>query len=102
MSVFTLIYLSLRFASLSIGILGVFLFAMFRLSPRISSLNDLLYQTEANLPHLVRTQDFIKEIETRSESSGNSLAPDSVNEIAFENVSLSYDSTTGVLREISF
>lgn len=101
-SVFALIYLSLRFASLSIGSLGVFLFAMFRLSPRVSSLNDLLYQTEANLPHLVRTQDFIEEIEARSESSGDSPAPDSVDEIAFEDVSFGYDSTTDVLREVSF
>ncbi|MBD4223293.1 ABC transporter ATP-binding protein, partial [Xanthomonas citri pv. citri] len=33
-SVFVLIYLALTFANLSLGALGVFLFAMFRLGPK--------------------------------------------------------------------
>jgi len=38
--VFLLIYVALRIASLSLASLGVFLFAMFRLAPRASTLNN--------------------------------------------------------------
>lgn len=69
-SVFVLIYLGLEFAAMSIGNLGVFLFAMFRLSPRISTLNNTFYRIEADMPHLVRAQSFINEIESKAESTG--------------------------------
>jgi len=58
-SVFVLIYLAISFANMSLASLGVFLFAMFRLGPKASSLNSTLYRIENNLPHLVRTQEFI-------------------------------------------
>ena len=37
-TVFVLIYVALQFSSLSLGALAVFLFAMFLLAPRLSSL----------------------------------------------------------------
>nr|WP_276278090.1 ABC transporter ATP-binding protein [Halomicroarcula sp. SYNS111] len=64
---FALIYVGLSFFELSIGELGVFLFAMFRLGPRVSSLNSLAYNLNADLPHLVRTQRFIDRLKKRSE-----------------------------------
>ncbi|MFD1527293.1 ABC transporter transmembrane domain-containing protein, partial [Halolamina salina] len=55
-SVFVLIYLALTFASMRIGELGIFLFAMFQLGPKVSALNKHAYRVEGELPHLVRTQ----------------------------------------------
>ena len=54
-SVFALIYFALTFTNLSISALAVFLFAMFRLGPRVSNLNQTFYRIENDLPHLVRT-----------------------------------------------
>jgi subfamily B ATP-binding cassette protein MsbA len=45
-SVFVLIYVALTFANMSLGALGVFLFAMFRLGPKASNLNSKLYRIE--------------------------------------------------------
>ena len=45
-SVFTLIYVAIEFADLSLSALGVFLFAMFRLGPIASNLNSQLYSIE--------------------------------------------------------
>lgn len=103
LTVFALIYAALRFSPLSLAGLGVFLFAMFRLAPRVSTLNDTLYSLEGNLPHLVRTQDFIREIEGEAEPTGGETpVPDPVEEVRFENVSFAYDSTEQVLRDVSF
>jgi subfamily B ATP-binding cassette protein MsbA len=54
-TVFALIFFSIEVSNLSLGALGVFLFAMFRLGPKLSNLNGELYQAENELPHLVRT-----------------------------------------------
>lgn len=102
LSVFILIYLGLEYASLTIGGLGVFLFAMFRLSPRVSTLNSFLFDIEAGLPHLVRSQAFIERIQSQSESSGDKEAPDNIERIEFENVVFSYDNSETVLQDISF
>jgi len=90
-SVFVLIYAALRFTDMGIGSLGVFLFAMFRLGPRVSRLNNILYQLDGNLPHLIRTQDFIAELERAAEvSAGNREVPSRVDEVSFEDVRFSY------------
>jgi subfamily B ATP-binding cassette protein MsbA len=90
-SVFVLIYLAIVFANMSLGALGVFLFAMFRLGPKASNLNRLLYRVENNLPHLVRTQDFVKELEnSREPDSVAQSIPETVETIDFENVRFSY------------
>ncbi|MBO4248907.1 ABC transporter ATP-binding protein [Halomicrobium sp. IBSBa] len=102
LSVFFLIYFALEYTSLSLGGLGVFLFAMFRLSPRVSSLNNLFYQAEAELPHLVRARDFIQRIEAETETSGDRPVPEPVEHVVFEDVTFSYDSSETVLRDISF
>jgi len=102
-SVFVLIYLALTFASLSVGELGVFLFAMFRLGPRASNVNRLYYQVENDLPHLVRTQEFIEELETYEEPTDSSRRiPEEIREIEFDDVHFSYDDQEEVLRGIDF
>jgi subfamily B ATP-binding cassette protein MsbA len=102
-SVFVLIYLALTVAGLSLAAMGLFLFAMFRLVPHISSLNGKVYRLDRNLPHLVRTQAFIDELAEREEPRESSQEmPSRLDEIAFEDVSFSYDATEKALREVSF
>ncbi|OYR48484.1 multidrug ABC transporter permease [Halorubrum sp. Ea1] len=102
-SVFVLIYLALTFASLSVGELGVFLFAMFRLGPRASQVNTLYYQVENDLPHLVRTQEFIKELKAYEEPNDSTQeVPEEVREIEFDDVYFSYDGEEKVLSGINF
>ncbi|MCU4718146.1 ABC transporter ATP-binding protein [Halapricum hydrolyticum] len=91
-SVFVLIYVALTFANLSLGSLGVFLFAMFRLGPKASNLNSKLYRIENNLPHLVRTQKFIDELERNTEPTDKSEpTPDEIRTVEFDDVCFSYE-----------
>jgi subfamily B ATP-binding cassette protein MsbA len=102
-SVFVLIYLALTFANLSVGELGVFLFAMFRLGPRASQVNTLYYRTENNLPHLVRTIQFTDELATYNEPTASSReVPEEIQVIEFDDVHFSYDDEEEVLRGIDF
>lgn len=101
-SVFVLIYLALTFANLSIGAMSVFLFAMFRLGPRVSSINQKFYQIENDLPHLVRTQQFIRELQEREEpNEATREVPPHINQIEFDDVTFSYDEKQ-VLKGIDF
>ncbi|NHN65597.1 ABC transporter ATP-binding protein [Haloarcula sp. JP-Z28] len=91
-SVFVLIYFALTLAKLSLGSLGVFLFAMFRLGPKASGLNSKLYKIENNLPHLVRTQEFIDELEQNSEPTHDSEpVPDDIQTGKFDDVHFTYE-----------
>lgn len=102
-SVFVLIYLALTFADLSLGALGVFLFAMFQLGPKVSQLNQRYYQVENDLPHLVRTQRFINDLESFEEPNDPTReVPSEVEHVAFDDVWFSYDGTEDVLRGIDF
>lgn len=90
-SVFILIYLALTFANLSLGALGLFLFAMFRLGPKASMLNTHLYRIENNLPHLVRTQEFIDELERNTEPTADSKpVPEEVQTVTFDDIRFTY------------
>ena len=103
-SVFALIFLAIEFANLSLGALGVFLFAMFRAGPKASRLNTLLYQVENNLPHLVRTQDFIDELERNREPTDDAEpVPDTIETVEFDDVRFSYAGQEDeALSELSF
>ena len=91
-SVFLLIYLAIAFANMSLGALGVFLFAMFRLGPKASGLNSKYYQIENYLPHLVRTQAFIDDLErNREPDADRKSVPDEVRKIEFNDVRFSYE-----------
>ncbi len=91
-SVFALIYLAITFANMPLGALGVFLFAMFRLGPKASSLNRQFYRIENNLPHLVRTQKFIDELEANSEPlKETDPVPDDIATVEFDSVRFAYE-----------
>ena len=101
--VFVLIYLAIMFANLSLSELGLFLFAMFQLGPQMSKLNRQYYELENNLPHLVRTQRFIKELEEQAEPDEHSReVPSEVEVVEFDGVSFSYEEDEPVLRGIDF
>jgi len=90
-SVFILIYLGIEFANMSLGALGVFLFAMFRLGPKASGLNSRFYRIENYLPHLVRTQEFVDELEqNREPDATQEPVPDTVQTVEFDDVRFSY------------
>jgi subfamily B ATP-binding cassette protein MsbA len=90
-SVFLLIYLALTFANMSLGSLGVFLFAMFRLGPKASGLNSKLYSIESTLPHLVRTQSFVTELHRNQERDVETESvPERIKTIEFDDIHFSY------------
>ena len=102
-TVFVLIYAALAIASMSLAALGVFLFAMFRLAPRVSTLNSLMYQIESDLPHLARTQLFIDELDARRESTGGDAeVPNPVDTVTFEDVDFAYDTGEQIFDGLSF
>jgi len=103
-TVFGLIYGSFVYSSLSLGGLGVFLMAMFRLAPRLSTLNNRIYEVEGKLPHLVRTREFIDSLEDQQEPRGASEpTPEVTDQVAFEGVQFAYDEAEDqVLRDVSF
>jgi subfamily B ATP-binding cassette protein MsbA len=102
-SVFVLIYLALTFANLSVGELGVFLFAMFRLGPKASGVNSLYYSVENNLPHLVRTVQFTDVLATYNEPAGSSReVPEEIQKVEFDDVHFSYGEEEEVLNGINF
>jgi subfamily B ATP-binding cassette protein MsbA len=101
-TVFGLLYVALTFASLSLASLGVFLFAMFRLAPRVSTLNNLIYKAEGDLPHLIRTQRFVNELREHDEvNDGERQPPSRITDVGFNDVNFSYDEEQ-VLDGLSF
>jgi ATP-binding cassette, subfamily B, bacterial MsbA len=97
------LHIALTFADLSIGALGVFLFAMMQLGPKVSALNKYYYKVENDLPHLVRTERFISDLENREEVNESTReAPAEIDHIEFDDVEFSYDGDELVLRGIDF
>jgi subfamily B ATP-binding cassette protein MsbA len=102
-SVFVLIYVSLTVADLTLGSLGLFLFAMFRLGPKASRANELYYRISQELPHLVRTRQFTRELAENAEPDTAAIdVPDRVETVAFDDVSFAYDDGTEVLHGVDF
>jgi len=101
--IFLLIYVGYRFATLSLGALGVFLFAMFRLGPKVSSLTQIAYKIDGTLPHLVRTHRFIEDLNRQQERGGTTTpAPTTIRRLSFRDVTFAYPLNDPVLRDISF
>ncbi|MCX2818634.1 ABC transporter ATP-binding protein [Haladaptatus sp. F3-133] len=98
---FGLIYFGFVFTGLSLGELGIFLLAMFRLSPLVSRLNSQVYNLEGHISHLVRTQGFLDELTQRKEESGDRTVS-KVERVEFDNVRFSYNDEEQVLRDITF
>lgn len=102
-SVFIMIYMAIEFANLSLSALGAFLFAMFRLGPMASNLNSTLYKTETKLPHLVRTQAFINDLERNREVDANGEVPSEIRTIEFDDVRFGYEGQDeNAVEDVSF
>ncbi len=101
LTLFVLIYVGFAFSGLSLGALGIFLFAMFRLAPQTSQLNSQFYNLEGNLAHLVRTYEFVDELESQAEPGGERDI-DRIDTIDFDEVEFSYNEEETVLRGVSF
>ena len=99
-TIFVLIYVGFVFSGLELGELGIFLIAMFQLAPRVSTLNSQLYSLEGALSHLVRTHEFLDDLDDRQETGGDRPVS-SVDHLAFEDVAFGYGDER-VLDGISF
>jgi subfamily B ATP-binding cassette protein MsbA len=102
-TVFVLIYLAVTFSSLSLSGLGVFLFAMFRLGPKLSMLNHFFYRLEGNLPHLVRTQRYNEELRAQEEPNpATADLPEPIDRVRFRDVEFAYDTSEQVVDDLTF
>jgi len=102
MVVFGLVYVGFQFTALSLGELGVFLFAVFRLSPVVNKINTATYQLDGRLPHLIRVRSRIQELNEMNVSDVDGDEPiDSVREVTFDGVSFAYEGEH-VLNDVSF
>ena len=101
LTLFILIYVGFAFTGLSLGALGIFLFAMFQLAPRASRLNSLFYNLEGDLAHLVRTFDFMDELRSQQEHDGD-RSIDRLDHIEYDDVNFAYGDEEIVLEDISF
>lgn len=88
--VFGLVYVAIQYLALGFATLGTFLFAIYRLSPLISELNNTLYSIDGTLPHLVRSQALIEEFGEHTQPTGGEPVPDRT-AVEFEDVSFRYD-----------
>jgi len=100
-TIFVLIYVGFVFSGLELGELGIFLIAMFQLAPRVSTLNSQLYSLEGALSHLVRTHEFLDDIDDRQETGGDQSVS-GIEEITFDDIAFSYTDDERVLDRISF
>lgn len=100
--VFVLIYLLFTVSSLSLGAVAVFLFAMFRLGPRMSSITDILYYAEGQLPHLVKTQRLAEGLAARTATPTHpTRVPDSITEVELDRVTFGYEPGSTTIRDAS-
>lgn len=100
-SVFSLVYIGFEYTGLSVGSLGVFLFAMLMLAPTMSDLNTRVYKLEGYISHHVRTKKFLKELDEKQEpSEGQDI--NEIEDIVFDQVEFSYNPEEKVIDGISF
>lgn len=101
--IFGLVYIGFRFTGFSLARLGVFLFAVFRLSPVVNQLNNAVYALDGQLPHLVRVDSRLRELaDTNPPATSGDETINTVDRVEFEDVSFSYDEGEEVLRDVSF
>jgi subfamily B ATP-binding cassette protein MsbA len=101
LTLFSLIYIGFTYSGLDLGTLGIFLLAMFRLSPVFSRFNSQVYRLEGRISHLVRTREFINDLEERQEHGG-SKSVSCISRITFDDVSFRYEPDEPVLSNMSF
>lgn len=102
-TLFIIIYIALEHTGMSLGALGVFLFAMLRLAPRASNLNSLVYNLESRLPHLDRVLTMVSDLEGKTNrKEGSESAPDPVTSVTAEDITFSYDGEENSVKNASF
>lgn len=102
LTVFALIYVSLEVYALSVGSFAVFLFAMFRLVPVVSSLNSVAYGLDGELPHLVETERLIDRLEGNTERVRTGVsAPSRIDRLDFDAVTYEYPDGTAAVSDLS-
>ncbi|TKX47226.1 ABC transporter ATP-binding protein [Halorubrum sp. SD690R] len=90
--VFGLVYVGFQYTALSLGELGVFLFAVFRLSPVVNQVNTMTYQLDGQLPHFIRVRSRIAELgETEVPDADGDTPVDTVREVRVDDVSFAYE-----------
>jgi len=99
--IFGLVYIGFTLADLSFAEVGVFLLAVFRLSPAVTQLNNIVYTLNGNLPHLVRVQGRIETLKTAGRDDGGDRPVTSVDRVNFDDVSFAYDEEETVLENVS-
>ncbi|EMA70031.1 ABC transporter ATP-binding protein [Halorubrum kocurii] len=100
--VFGLVYAGIRFTNISLAELGVFLFAVFRLSPVVNQINTTVYRLDGQLPHFIRVQSRIQDLHEREiPATDGNTSIDSVDQVVFDDVSFAYDDER-VLDDVSF
>jgi subfamily B ATP-binding cassette protein MsbA len=101
-TIFVLLYVGLAIFTVPLSQLAVFLFAMFRLAPEVSAMNDQFYRAEGDLPHFVRTERFVDNLTTHAEpDSATADLPDTFSRVRFDEVSFGYGSEQ-VLENVTF
>jgi subfamily B ATP-binding cassette protein MsbA len=101
--IFALVYIGFNFTNLSLSGLGVFLFAVFRLSPVINELNNKFYRIDGQLPQLIRVLTRIDELDEHDSIEDDGTQPvTGVEQIVFDTVSFGYQVDEPVLEDVSF
>jgi subfamily B ATP-binding cassette protein MsbA len=100
--VFGLVYIGVTFTGFSLARLGVFLFAIFRLSPVINQINNKVYRLDGQLPHLIRVHKRLQRLSEIDVINSGNKTIETVSQISFDDVSFSYDTDETVLTDISF
>ncbi|MDB2262058.1 ABC transporter ATP-binding protein [Halorubrum ezzemoulense] len=100
--VFGLVYAGIRFTNISLAELGVFLFAVFRLSPVVNQINTTVYRLDGQLPHFIRVRSRVEDLRERGVTDTvGEQAIDSVYEVTFDDISFAYEDEQ-VLSNVSF
>lgn len=101
-AVLLMVYVALGWSGMSLGAVGVFLFAMLRLAPSVSNLHGTLYYIDGELPHLVETRRERAELKARrTPSSGDQPVPTPVKSIDIEDVSFHYADEEAGLQNVT-
>ena len=99
-TVFVGIYAAVTFFRMSIASLTVFLFAYYRLSPRIASLQSNQSLILSFVPGLMRVDEYTAAAEALRERSGDAPLKKFSDAIRLDDVSFAYDSEHTVLHHI--
>jgi len=95
------IYFSIEHFNMPMAKLIVFLFIFYRISPRISGIQRLLYGLLSLLPALDRVNELSAKALSFKEESGNKIIDGFTKNIVFNNVSFSYQDDDYVLKDLN-